>query len=173
MDVPLPTEPPYTISCYVNPDKISKRFQVYANQVFGQIDETKFVFYNWMPPVGNVGFTGYSEEKYALDHKGLDDVLDRSNALLMTAECGLDITEAARYLMSGRPVLSDKDLPHWPAKVISQNPKKVKALIRDMKSGLGCLVPDHVRQFYFDQFDPSKYAERLMERVAQNGKKVV
>lgn len=165
-DVPVPTEPPFTVACFINPDKISQRFQTYVNSTFGKVEEVKFIFYNWMPPVGNVGFSGYSEEKYALDYDGLNGILDKSNALLMTAECGLDITEAARYLMSGRPVISDKDLPHWAAKISSQKPRKIAGLFDDLRNGIGLLVPDHVREFYFDQFDPLKYEARILERVA-------
>lgn len=131
--------------------------------------KTGIVFYNWLPPTQEIEYQATCQKRYALSPAEYDQVIADTSCLLRIPIHDAYSISAAEYLMSGRPVVSDRDLPHWPAWIKGKlTNKKVAAALTEARHDGD--VPEDTVKFYQDMYDPALFKGRLEERCRQRWK---
>lgn len=162
-NIPLPEE--FTLASYLPPGR--KEFFNYQmiEQAMKNLPETKMVFYHWLPLFEKIEYEGRHVLRYGLSRDEYEKLISESSCLLRIPYHDANSISAAEFLMSGRPVISNHDLPHWPKMVDeTMTPDQIAEVVKSVQDN-GKEVPEETRQFYRDLFDPGKFKERLEYRI--------
>lgn len=133
--------------------------------------DAQFIFYHWMFPTGPEGLIKEGDVpnvryQYACSFEQYKEIITESScSLRITRHEGLS-GGVADFLMSGRPVLTCRDMPEWPAgldnKKIETGEQVAEHIAITLKSFKG-EVSEKTRRWYLDNLDPKKYKSRMNE----------
>jgi len=159
-EVPKPSD--FVVGSYLPPGR-QKFFNIDMQQRSVPKTDAKVIFYHWLPPMEKVIYEGHHELRYALSREEYEKTIADCSCLLRIPVRDVNSISAAEFLMSGRPVISNNDLPLWPRMLNEEmDAEAVTAVIK--KVAEDGHVPAHVQEFYRNQYDPAKYVARLVER---------
>jgi hypothetical protein len=162
-DIPLPGK--FVIACYMPPHSQRQKFFniKIVEQSLADRSDLEVMFYHWLPLMEKLEYKGLNATyRYGLSREEYERVLAEASCLLRIPAHDADSISAAEFLMSGRPVVSNRDLPMWPRMVNEQmEPKQVADAI---VAALHIPVPQKIREFYRDKWNPELFKARLQER---------
>lgn len=160
-DIPLPSG--FVIGCYMPPQR-QKFFNLKViDKALSPRDDLRIVFYHWLPLMEKLEYRGKNGEyRFGLSREEYEKTLADCSCLLRIPAHDADSISAAEFLMSGRPVVSNHDLPMWPRLVSEQ--MEAPALAEAVIMAKDIPVSATVREFYRDRWDPAKFKARLVER---------
>lgn len=144
-------------------------------QVVDKMPDVRFLFYHWIPEILKVEVrTGPnptdkwspdpSDMLYGTTREDYHNVLGDSTCSLRIPIHDAHSITGAEFLMSGKPLISDRDMPRYPRQVRGKD-ITVDAVVRAIRRAIEHPEVDAaVSDYYRDRWDPSKYAERVAER---------
>lgn len=169
-EIPKPDR--FTVGCYMPPGRQDFFRMRSVEEAMKRAKKTEWILYHWMPPVPAIEAGNGAQRRYALSREEYDKTLADCSCLLRIPKHDAYSISAAEFLMSGRPVISDRDLPKWPARIRGKlSDAKVAAAIAHTKTAN--TVPVDVQNFYRNMFDPSKFKDRLQERCQEKWPEMV
>ncbi len=144
-------------------------------------EEVAVVFYHWNQSVQNIEYSHRCETYYAMTREEYEEkILKGCSALIRIPVHDAGSISVGEFLMAGKPVITNQNLPHWPHgikgslyneihgdfqfadKAEVKFEKEIKEILDLLKNGnqpVSQKAMDHYRQAY----DPARYAERLSE----------
>lgn len=169
MDVPaqkirpiLPPNEDFKIGVYMPPHRMPFYHFKEISKAMGEMPKIKAIYYHWLPQIAEIKPDGRSELRYGQTQEQYEKTLADCSCLLRVPQHDAVSISAAEFLMSGKPVISNQNLPHWKTLVKGDvtAEKIVKAIKKTQRNGT---VPIETSDYYRDRYDPAKYKERLEE----------
>lgn len=132
------------------------------------------LFYHWLPEMEPIKVqTGPNPEdvwKPDEKHTSFSTTRERYREIIGQSACALRIPvhdansiTGAEFLMSGKPFVSDRDMPKYPRLIRGKvTPDRIARVVN--KAIAHGTVDKSVQDFYRDQWNPLKYRARLEER---------
>lgn len=156
----------FFIGCYMPPNRQDFFRMPILRGALPKVKDANVVLYHFLPPIPEILYSEQCEKHFAISREEYEAIVARMSCLVRIPHHDANSISAAEFLMAGRPVISDRDLPQWPAWIKGQVDEKkvIRAINQARRDGF---VPPEVSAFYRDLYDPGKFKDRLEARCQE------
>ena len=159
---PIPLPEKFTVGIYMPPHRLDFFNYQAVSKAMADLPHIKAIYYHWLPQVAELKPDGRYELRYGQTPEQYQQTIADVSCLIRVPMHDAISISVAEMLMSGRPVISNQNLPEWKTLVTNPvTPEKITKAVKKVKKDM--VVPARTSEYYRDRYDPAKYRKRLEE----------